>query len=194
MRANLKSSFSFPPYQNFLDYNFNSGEPFCKEAKFSLGDVFMAITIRVFKRLENNQPVDEVSYDGAFTNPAYFSVAVIPLSGENYAPDEEGLTLYVKLESPQGEKGLDLKVKAEPKETNNPPPAVLDGFQAWCPFDSSNGQWLECYTKFRTVSIPGQELPPDSVISVKLRVAAQPGDPPGKWQALLHFLVYNIGT
>lgn len=155
----------------------------------------MAINIRVYKRLENNVPTDEVSYNGNFTNPAYFSVAVIPLSGENYAPDEEGLTLYVLLESPNNEKGLDLKVKVEPVSSNNPPPSVLDGFQAWTPFDNSgNGEWVECYTRFRTVSVPGQELAPNSVIPVKLRVAAQPGDPAGRWQALLHFIVYNIGT
>ncbi len=154
----------------------------------------MAITIRVFKRLVNNQPTDEVSYDGSYSNPAYFSVAVVPTSGSNYAPDEEGITLYVLLESPTGNKGLDLKVKAEQKSANNPPPSVMDGFEAWTPYDANNGEWLECWTRYRTVSIPGQVLPAGSVIPVKLRVRADAGDPIGRWEAKLHFIVYDIGT
>lgn len=155
----------------------------------------MAITIRVYKRLVNNVPQDEVSYDGNFTNPAYFSVAVVPTTGSNYAPDEDGLTLYVVLESPNNEKGLDLSVKAEQKEQGNPPESVMNGFEAWTPYDQAgNGEWNECWTKFRKISIPGQVLNAGEVIPVKLRVRADAGDPVGKWEVLLHFLVYNIGT
>lgn len=154
----------------------------------------MAITIRVFKRLVNGVPQDEVSYDGSYTNPAYFSVAVVPTSGSNYAPDKEGITLYVKLESATGNKGLDLKVKAEPKTTGGPPDAVMNGFEAWTPFDANNGEWVECYTRYRTVSIPGQVLQPDTVVPVKLRVRADAGDPVGRFEAKLHFIVYDIGV
>lgn len=156
----------------------------------------MAITIRVYKRLVDGVPTDEVSYDGSYSNPAYFSVAVVPTSGHNYAPDEDGITLYVKLESETGNKGLDLKVKAEQKDpqNNDPPETVMDGVEAWTPYDSNNGEWVECWTRYRTVSIPGQELPAGSIVPVKLRVRADAGDPIGKWEYKLHFIVYDIGT
>lgn len=155
----------------------------------------MPINIRVYKRLVNNTPTDEVSYNGSMTNPAYFSVAVVPITGNNYAPDEEGLVLYVKLES-TGEYGLDLKVKALPISQNQPPNAVLNGFEAFEPSlpDLSAGEWKPCHERFVTVTVPGQVLSPNTVVPVKLRVRADAGDPVGKWQALLHFIVYNIGT
>jgi len=153
----------------------------------------MAITLRVFKRLVNGTPQDEVSYNGARTNPAYFSVAVVPVSGNNYAPDEQGLTLYVKLETTTNDRGIDLKVKAEPLSTGNPPDTVMDGFEAWSPYDDTTGEWENCFQRFVTVSIPGRILPPNSVIPVKLRIRSDAGDPIGEWYALLHFLVYNIG-
>jgi len=154
----------------------------------------VAITIRVFKRLDaSGNPIDEVSYNGARTNPAYFSVAVVPLTGNNYAPDEQGLTLYVKLETTTNDRGIDLKVKAEPLGENNPPSGIMDGFEAWEPIDDTTGSWKECFTRFVTVSVPGRVLPPNSVIPVKLRVRSDAGDPVGEWYALLHFIVYNIG-
>lgn len=156
----------------------------------------MAISLRVFKKIDNNGvPYDEVSYNGNLSNPAYFSVAVVPVSGNSYAPDEEGLTLYVKVES-TGDYGLDLKVRAEPISENTPPSTVLDGFEAFEPIlpDLSEGEWKPCYQRFVTVSVPGSVIQPNSVLPVKVRVRADAGDPIGKWEALLHFIVYNIGT
>lgn len=156
----------------------------------------MAISLRVYKRIDNNgMPYDEVSYNGNMSNPAYFGVAVVPVAGESFAPDEDGLTLYVKMES-TGEYGIDLKVRAEPISENNPPNTVLDGFEAFEPIleDLSAGEWKPCYQKFVTVSVPGKIIQPNSVVPVKLRLRADAGDPIGRWQVLLHFLVYNIGT
>lgn len=154
----------------------------------------MAITIRVFKRLVDDTPVDEVSYDGNMSNPAYFSVAVVPVSGTEYAPDEDGLTLYVQITSPEGEKGLDLKVRAEPISPGNPPDSVLDGVEAYANLGGGNYEWQSCYNRFVIVSPPGQPITSGTVIPVKLRIGAQPGDPIGTYSCLLHFIVYNIGT
>lgn len=156
----------------------------------------MAITLRIYKRIDSNGvPYDEVSYDGNMDNPAYFSVAVVPVSGSEYAPDSDGLTLYVKVES-TGDYGLDLKVRAEPLGENQPPTSVLDGFEAFEPTlpDLSAGEWKPCHQKFVTISVPGSVIHPNSVLPVKLRVRADAGDPVGRWQALLHFIIYNIGT
>lgn len=156
----------------------------------------MAITLRVYKRIDSNGvPYDEVSYNGNMSNPAYFSVAVVPVSGAEYAPDSDGLILYVKVES-TGDYGLDLKVRAEPLAENQPPTSVLDGFEAFEPTlpDLSAGEWKACHQKFVTVSVPGSVIQPNSVLPVKLRVRADAGDPVGRWQALLHFIIYNIGT
>jgi len=152
----------------------------------------MAITLRVFK---DAAATNEVSYNGAMTNPAYFGVAVVPVSGNEYAPDEDGLTLYVKVES-TGERAIDLKVRAEPLSAGNPPDAVLDGFEAFEPSlpDLSAGEWKPCSSKFVTVSVPGSVINPNTVLPVKLRVRSDAGDPVGQWRALLHFVVYNIGS
>jgi len=155
----------------------------------------MAITIRVYKRrLPDGTLEDEVSYNGAMTNPAYFSVAVVPASGVNYAPDEYGITLYVKITSDAGEKALDLKVKAEPVSQGNPPLSILNGFEAFSPISDTSGEWLPCYERFVTVSVPGRQISSGDVIPVKLRVGAHPGDAIGTYQVLLHFIVYNIGS
>jgi len=160
----------------------------------------MALNIRVFKRLdENNQPVDEFSYNqGTAGNdgtpgldPIYFSVAIVPSNPDQhfYAPDENGRTVYVRLEG--DERGVDLKVRFQPIGESNPPNGVIDGGEA---FNPNTNMWENAFSGWVTVSQEGTPLNPGTVIPVKLRVRSDSGDPVGVWNFYVTFLIYNIGS
>ncbi|MEM4296961.1 MAG: hypothetical protein QW815_01165 [Nitrososphaerota archaeon] len=159
----------------------------------------MALTLRVFKKLVDGVPTDEYSYEqGTLGNdgqggldPIYFSVAIIPANPNEhfYAPDEDGKTVYVKLEGT--ERGIDLKVRFQVIGTNDPPTAVIDGGEA---FNPNTNQWENAYSRWVMVSSEGTPLNPNTVVPVKLRIRSDSGDPVGLWNFFVTFLIYNIGS